>query len=58
VFDRDNYMCQKCNKSWAKITLNAHHIIHFAKDKSQRYNIDNWITLCIDCHRLEHSHKF
>jgi len=58
VFMRDNYMCQKCFVSWSQKNLNAHHKLHFAKYEEQRYNIDNWITLCVDCHRLEHKHKF
>ena len=52
VLKRDNYTCQKCgifNKN-----LNVHHLKSFAKFKELRYEINNGITLCIDCHRKIH----
>lgn len=48
VFERDNFTCIKCKTiGWI---LNAHHIEHFSKNKDLRFDIDNWITLCKDCH--------
>ena len=52
VFQRDSFTCQKCNRVGGK--LNAHHIKRFAKDKENRMNIDNGITLCEKCHKELH----
>lgn len=52
VFQRDGFTCQICGQVGGK--LNAHHIKHFSKDKNNRLNMDNGITLCEECHRLVH----
>lgn len=52
VFTRDNFTCQLCNKVGGK--LNAHHIKRFSKDKANRLNIANGITLCVERHKLVH----
>ena len=53
VFRRDRWVCQKCeNKNGSKI--NAHHIKPFARYPELRFEIKNGITLCIECHKLEH----
>jgi 5-methylcytosine-specific restriction endonuclease McrA len=51
VYSRDNYTCQHCQ---SKGYLHAHHIIEWAKDETQRFNVDNGITLCVDCHSKVH----
>lgn len=56
VYKRDNYTCQKCGYKGKEIQ--AHHIIEWAKDESQRFNIDNGMTLCIDCHGKIHNRNF
>lgn len=55
VFERDNYTCQKCNLK--DIILYAHHIIPWIKDESKRFDINNGLTLCNKCHRLEHKKR-
>jgi 5-methylcytosine-specific restriction endonuclease McrA len=51
VFKRDNYTCQHCNE---KTYLHAHHIIEWAVNESKRFDIDNGITLCVQCHSKVH----
>jgi len=50
VFNRDSFKCQCCGKSGG-VTLNAHHIIKFSKDKTKIFDRNNGITLCLECHR-------
>lgn len=52
VFERDNYTCQICGATDKK--LNAHHIKRFAKDFANRFNVENGMTLCAECHRKVH----
>lgn len=52
VYERDNYTCQCCGKRGYK--LNAHHIFNFAKYIDLRFDINNGITFCKDCHKLFH----
>lgn len=57
-FKRDNYTCTKCfkrPKSGEKIILNAHHIKPFSTHPKLRLDINNLITVCIDCHKDIHS---
>ncbi len=62
-FQRDNYICQTCNKRG--IHLNAHHIKPFIKILKENkittlqealecmefWNLDNLRTLCVKCHK-------
>lgn len=49
VFQRDQYTCQCCgNKKGGN--LEAHHIKNFNDHEHLRFDIDNGITLCQNCH--------
>jgi len=55
VFKKDNWTCQKCYSRGGK--LHPHHIKPYALFKELRYDVNNGITLCADCHRELHSRK-
>ena len=55
VKERDNYTCQHCR---SKDELHAHHIIHWTKDESKRFELSNGLTVCIDCHGKIHDRSF
>ena len=52
VYERDNYTCMLCGQRGGD--LNAHHIKPYALYPEHRYELDNGITLCVDCHRGVH----
>lgn len=57
VFGRDVYACQKCNQkngNGKTIKLCAHHILNWKDNEDFRYDINNGITLCEECHKLFH----
>lgn len=56
VYERDQYTCQCCGSIGGK--LNAHHIYPFSIYKDLRYNIDNGITLCNNCHNSTINNSF
>lgn len=55
VFKRDKYTCRICGRKGVK--LNAHHIEKFSKNKEKRFDIDNGITLCENCHKELHKNE-
>ena len=56
VFLRDGFTCQKCGDDKGG-NLEAHHIKSFSKYPKLRFIINNGITYCKDCHKLEHNEK-
>ena len=53
VFENNNYTCQICGVRGGK--LNAHHLNSWDSFPEERFDIDNGITLCEDCHKTFHS---
>lgn len=53
---RDKFKCQmpKCG---SKKRLQAHHISKWASASSLRYEVDNGITLCYNCHKQVTGHE-
>ena len=50
IFERDNWTCQTCSKRGCYIE--AHHTKSWAKYPKLRYDLDNGVTLCKECHKL------
>jgi hypothetical protein len=53
VYERDNYICQCCGNTSVK--LNAHHLDSYSNHIDKRIDVDNGISLCVDCHGNFHS---
>ena len=53
IYNRDNYICQKCSQRGYK--LNAHHIKNYSDNKNLRLVKSNGITFCEKHHKEFHS---
>ena len=53
IYTRDNYTCQICNHHGGN--LNAHHLNGWNAFPEERFDLDNGVTLCNDCHKDFHS---
>lgn len=54
IFKRDNYTCKscgRCRKVGDRVILNVHHLKSFAIHKELRFDKNNVITLCRECHK-------
>lgn len=51
VLIRDDYTCKHCG---TKIELEVHHIKKFSEFEDERYEINNGVTLCKQCHMELH----
>ena len=54
IMERDNYTCQICGDNKGG-NLNAHHLNAWNAFPEQRFDLDNGVTLCTDCHKEFHS---
>ena len=54
IHKRDNYACQVC-KATGKIM--AHHILSWKDYPELRFELENGITLCVDCYHKLHRGK-
>lgn len=55
VFERDEYTCAICGQVGGR--LNAHHIKPFKDYPQFRFDVNNGITLCEECHKRVHREK-
>lgn len=54
IFKRDNYTCQICNQYGGE--FRAHHLDGYHWCIEKRFDIDNGVTLCKNCHQEFHNH--
>lgn len=52
VMNRDNWKCTRCKKT--DKTLNVHHTEYHKGKKPWEYDIKFLVTLCENCHGIEH----
>ena len=55
VYKRDDYTCHDCGKRG--IYLHAHHLKGWTKYPELRFDVDNGISLCRECHWARHRVK-
>lgn len=55
IFERDNWTCQGCQKRGCYIE--AHHVKSWARYPELRYELNNGVTLCKECHKLTNNYR-
>lgn len=55
VYARDEWTCQTCGNKMSG-NLEAHHIKSWAEYPELRFNVENGVTLCKECHELTDSY--
>lgn len=56
VYEKDNYKCVRCGCPHSgKNKLHAHHVKPWAGNPDARFELENIITLCKECHNWVHS---
>ena len=56
VLERDGYRCRACGRQCRKHErgLAAHHVLAWSTHPASRFDVDNGLTLCRDCHMRLH----
>lgn len=54
VLERDNWTCQKCDKTIEEVELHCHHIEGLNQNPIESADVDNCLTLCKECHKEVH----
>jgi hypothetical protein len=58
VYERDGYRCRRCKaKPSMQNKLHGHHVKPWAGNPGARFDLNNLITLCKNCHNWVHSKK-
>lgn len=55
IFERDAFTCQVCRQ--VGVYLEAHHIKSWANYPELRFELDNGVALCLDCHSKTDNYK-
>jgi hypothetical protein len=55
VRERDEWVCQNCSFSGERIE--AHHIESWSQNPELRFDVENGISLCIECHYFYHKNN-
>jgi len=50
VFERDAFVCQRCEAGGTGVYVIAHHVVSYHAAPELRLDVDNGFTLCRDCH--------
>lgn len=59
ILKRDNYKCQNCKITHKQNNkLVVHHIKEWSRYPRLRFKTNNLITLCENCHKLEHKKRY